>query len=128
MGDILKVSCDTCSYERSFRIGQGLLHKAPGRYLIETEIESKQLQQELLERMERGATLEASRAIYICGRCGQIGDRLDVVAHGAHPFRTRYRCPRCNAVMERMTHMSPDTSCARCEAGVLRHEVTGQWD
>lgn len=130
MGDRLRVSCTACSFEREFRVGKGLLYKNPGSYLIESEISSKQMQNNLFQRMEGPcAEVRATREVYRCEKCNRVMDCLSInIVNGKKSYKTKYCCPRCNKTMTVVEMRTGEYPCPNCEEGTLRVEIAGKWD
>ncbi len=130
MGDILKVTCSDCSYEREFQVGMGILYEPLNRYVIVSEIESKLMQDEILQTLETEQdNVFAKKELYYCEKCYRLAARLTVmVGRVGKKYTTQYRCPHCNKAMKVTAFGDKTHHCPKCKVGTLMMTRVGHWD
>lgn len=131
MGKTIRLYCQNCAYDRTFYLGRGLLYKAkkPNPYLITSEISSKALQDEILQRYEDSQRVVVSKDLYACDKCGGLYNRLTVEMTGSKKtYRAHYQCPRCNRRLKKKAWPDGPVTCPQCKRTALSYQEKEPWD
>lgn len=127
MGDIFRISCKDCQFEKTLKSGAGLMS-------IRAEVVNQNLQGEDLEKwqeLQRGKNVRFFSWRYeiaVCDTCKDIASCfvVDVHTNEGGKICLGGKCENCQCKLDVIS--KKELICPKCGQNVMSKQLTGRWD